>query len=44
MDARLPEELDALIHIHTTRALKPLERGAEWRGAGLPGTYPAGGL
>jgi erythromycin esterase-like protein len=40
--ARLPEQFDALIHIDTTRALEPLERSAEWSGAELPETYPAG--
>ena len=40
--ARLPAQFDALIHIDTTRAVEPLERGAEWNAAELPETYPAG--
>jgi len=40
--ARLPEQFDALIHIDTTRAVEPLERGAHWAHLDAPETYPAG--
>ena len=41
-DAVLPSQFDALIHIDATRAVEPLERNAEWRGAEAPETYPQG--
>jgi erythromycin esterase-like protein len=41
-DARLPQQFDALIHIDTTRAVRPLERNAEWRDDEVPETYPQG--
>jgi erythromycin esterase-like protein len=40
--ARLPEQFDALIHVDTTRAVEPLERGAHWNHRDAPETYPAG--
>jgi erythromycin esterase-like protein len=32
--ARLPDQFDALIHFDETRAVEPLERGAEWQEEG----------
>jgi erythromycin esterase-like protein len=40
--AQLPDQFDALIHIDVTRAVEPLERNVEWRGAEAPETYPTG--
>lgn len=41
--ATLPEQFDALIHVDTTRAVEPLERGSAWLDTQeLPETYPAG--
>ena len=40
--AELGAQFDALIHLDTTRALEPPERGTGWRGAEAPATYPAG--
>ena len=40
--AELGAQFDALIHLDTTRALEPLERGAGWTDAEAPATYPAG--
>jgi erythromycin esterase-like protein len=39
---RLPEQLDAIIHIDQTRALEPLERTPRWERGELPETYPTG--
>jgi erythromycin esterase-like protein len=39
---RLPQQLDAIIHIDETRALEPLERTAVWERGELPETYPTG--
>jgi erythromycin esterase-like protein len=41
-DVRLPEQLDAVIHIDKTRALEPLERTPMWDRGELPETYPTG--
>ena len=38
--ARLAEQFDAIIHLDETRALKPLERSAQWDKGELPETYP----
>lgn len=40
--SKLPEQFDAMIHLDTTRALKPLETTALWHRGELFGTYPAG--
>jgi erythromycin esterase-like protein len=40
--AQVARQFDAVIHIDRTRALEPLERGAKWRDAEAPETYPAG--
>jgi hypothetical protein len=40
--AQLPDQFDALVHIDVTRAVEPLERNVEWRGAEAPETYPTG--
>lgn len=37
---RASDEFDAIIHIDETRALAPLDRGAEWHGGEPPETYP----
>ena len=39
---RLPDQLDAIIHIEETRALEPLERTGRWEKGELPETYPSG--
>jgi len=39
---RPAEQFDAMIHIDTTRALKPLELTSEWIAGELPETYPTG--
>ncbi|MCW5802348.1 MAG: erythromycin esterase family protein [Deltaproteobacteria bacterium] len=41
-DVRLPEQLDAVIHVDETRALEPLERTALWDRGELPETFPSG--
>ena len=41
-DARLADQLDAVIHIDRTRALEPLERTAHWDLGEPPETYPTG--
>jgi len=33
-------QFDALVHIDRTRAVEPLERGAEWAQGEPPATYP----
>lgn len=38
--SRVPDQLDAVIHIDETRALEPLEPTARWRAGELPETYP----
>jgi erythromycin esterase-like protein len=40
--ARLPEQFDAVIHIHDTTAVEPLEPGEGWSAGGPPETYPSG--
>lgn len=41
--ATLPQQFDALIHVDTTRAVEPLERGSAWIDADeVPETYPTG--
>lgn len=39
---RLPDQLDAIIHIDETRALEPLERTGRWEKGELPETFPTG--
>jgi erythromycin esterase-like protein len=41
-DVRLADQLDAVIHVDTTRALERLERTARWDRGELPDTYPTG--
>jgi len=41
-DVRLPDQLDAVIHVDTTRALEPLERTQLWDRGEFPETYPSG--
>lgn len=38
--ARLPEQLDAVIHIDETRGVVPLDRTAGWEAGDMPETYP----
>lgn len=40
IDARLPEQFDAVIHMDDTRAVEPLERTALWETGEVPETYP----
>lgn len=40
--SKLPEQFDAVIHLDTTRALKPLETGALWHKGEVFETYPTG--
>lgn len=40
--AKLPEQFDAIIHLDTTRALKPLETTAMWHKGEVYATYPTG--
>jgi erythromycin esterase-like protein len=40
--ARLPEQFDAVVHIDTTNALRPLESWAAHETPDLPETYPTG--
>jgi erythromycin esterase-like protein/predicted phosphoribosyltransferase len=41
--ARLGDQFDAVIHIDETRALEPLDRGADWERGEFPETYPYAG-
>lgn len=38
--ARLPQQLDLVLHYNITRAVEPLERTALWEHGELPETYP----
>jgi erythromycin esterase-like protein len=38
--ARLGDQFDAVLHVDETRALEPLDYGAEWEEAELPETFP----
>ena len=38
--ARLAEQFDAVLHFDETRAVEPLEYGAEWEKGEAPETYP----
>lgn len=40
--SKLPEQFDAIIHLDTTRALKPLETGGLWHKGEVFETYPSG--
>lgn len=40
--SKLPEQFDAVIHLDTTRALKPLETGGLWHKGEVFETYPSG--
>ena len=40
--SKLPEQFDAIIHLDTTRALKPLETSGLWHKGEVFETYPAG--
>ncbi len=40
--SKLPEQFDAIIHLDTTRALKPLETTGLWHKGEVFETYPAG--
>jgi erythromycin esterase-like protein len=39
--ARLPDQFDAVLHFDQTRAVEPLEVGAEWPRDEVPETYPS---
>jgi erythromycin esterase-like protein len=39
---RLADQFDAMIHIDETSALEPLDKGAVWKSAEPPETYPSG--
>jgi erythromycin esterase-like protein/predicted phosphoribosyltransferase len=38
--ARLPDQFDAVLHFDETRAVEPLEYGAEWEAGEVPETFP----
>src|SRR5205814_8797629 len=38
--ARLADQFDAIIHFDQTRAVEPLDYGAEWESCALPETFP----
>ena len=40
--SKLPEQFDAIVHIDTTRALKPLETTGLWHKGEVFETYPTG--
>jgi erythromycin esterase-like protein len=40
--SKLPEQFDVLIHLDTTRALKPLETSGLWHQGEVFETYPTG--
>jgi erythromycin esterase-like protein/predicted phosphoribosyltransferase len=40
--ARMTDQFDAVIHFDQTRAVEPLELGAEWTRSEAPETFPAG--
>ena len=40
--ARLPDQFDAVLHFDETRAVEPLEYGAEWEAGEVPETFPFG--
>jgi hypothetical protein len=40
--ARLPEQLDAVLHFDKTHAVEPLERTATWETGEAPETFPSG--
>ena len=42
VEARLPAQFDAMIHLDATRALTPLDRDSGWDEGELPDTYPEG--
>ena len=42
VEARLPSQFDAMIHLDATRALTPLDRDSGWDEGELPDTYPEG--
>lgn len=39
-ESHLPQQFDAIIHLDSTRALRPLEPGSLWDESELPETYP----
>jgi erythromycin esterase-like protein len=41
-EASLSGQFDAVIHFDLTRAVEPLERGAEWIAGEMPETFPVG--
>jgi erythromycin esterase-like protein len=41
LEARLPQQFDAVTHLDETRALEPLERTSHWEAEELPETYPS---
>jgi erythromycin esterase-like protein len=41
-EARLTDQFDAVLHFDETRAVEPLERGAEWERGRVPETFPSG--
>lgn len=41
VEARLPDQFDALLHFDETRAVEPLERTSGWESGEAPETYPS---
>ncbi|AWB23042.1 hypothetical protein DA075_20815 [Methylobacterium currus] len=42
VEARLPEQFEAVLHLDETRAIEPLETGVAWEAGEVPETFPAG--
>lgn len=42
LHTRLPRQFDALLHVDTSHALEPLDKGAAWVSPESPPTYPSG--
>ena len=42
LQARLPDQFDAVIHFDETRAVEPLERTAKWETGEVWETFPSG--
>ena len=40
--ARLPDQFDAILHCHHTRAVEPLERTTEWEAGEVEERFPIG--
>lgn len=41
-EARLPAQIDALVHLDRTQALAPLDRSSAWDAGDTPETWPTG--